>query len=97
VKAAAKGTAKATGESPPAGQAAAVRESCQTGDMATFIFRCPNTGQNVQGNWSSEDAPEHGYTYLLVQCTACLQLHFLNPLTGKVLGSDDDDGVDDDF
>jgi hypothetical protein len=66
-------------------------------DMATFIFRCPNTDQNVQGIWSSDDAPEHGYTYLPVQCTACLQLHFLNPLTGKVLGSDDDDGVDDDF
>jgi hypothetical protein len=60
-------------------------------------FSAVPTRTNVQGIWTSEDAPEHGYTYLPVQCTACLQLHFLNPLTGKVLGSDDDDEVDDDF
>jgi hypothetical protein len=65
--------------------------------MATFIFRCPNTNQNVQGLWSSEDMPEHGYTYLPVRCSACHQLQLLDPLTGRVMGSDDDNEVDDDF
>ncbi len=64
--------------------------------MATFIFRCPNTNESVRGSWSSEDMQQRGDTYLPLRCSACHQVHFLNPLTGKVLGSDDD-AVDDDF
>jgi hypothetical protein len=64
--------------------------------MATFIFRCPNTKQNVQGFWSAKDMPEHGRGYLSVRCSACHQLHLLNPLTGMVVGNEDDE-VDDDF
>ncbi len=36
--------------------------------MAIFIFRCPNTDQNVQGSWSSEDIQKRGDTYLPLRC-----------------------------
>jgi hypothetical protein len=58
--------------------------------MAPFVFRCPNTSQSVQG-WSADEVTEHGETYVPVQCIACRQFHFVNPLTAKVLGNTDDD------
>jgi hypothetical protein len=58
--------------------------------MAAFLYRCPNTGLNVQG-WVADDPAERGTgTYESFTCTACLQLHAVNPATGKVLGADDD-------
>jgi hypothetical protein len=70
---------------------------CRVIDMATFIFRCPSTDQNVQGYLSSEELSEHGDGYFAVRCTACRRAHLVNPLTGTVLGSTgDDDEVDDD-
>jgi hypothetical protein len=61
------------------------------GQMATFIYRCPNTGRNVQG-WSADDVTEESDTYDAVTCTACGQLHFVSQTTGKVLGDDRDSG-----
>jgi hypothetical protein len=58
--------------------------------MATFIYRCPNTGLNVQG-WSVEDVSDEPESYEATTCTACGQLHFVNQTTGKVLGGDDRD------
>jgi len=57
--------------------------------MATFLFRCPNTRLRVQG-WS-EESSENGDTYAPVRCVACSQMHYVNPATGRVLGSGDDD------
>jgi hypothetical protein len=61
--------------------------------MASFIFRCPNTGLNVQG-WVAEDPTERGREikeiYEAITCTACTRLHGVSPATGKVLGADDD-------
>jgi hypothetical protein len=57
--------------------------------MATFIYRCLNIDKNVQG-WTAEEC-EHEDTYVPVQCHACRQFHHVNPLTGKVLGGDNDD------
>jgi hypothetical protein len=58
--------------------------------MASFIFRCPNTGLNVQG-WVADDPTERGKEiYETITCTACTGLHVVSPATGKVLGSDDD-------
>jgi len=58
--------------------------------MASFIFRCPNTGLNVQG-WVADDLTESGNEiYETITCTACTRLHVVNPATGKVLGADDD-------
>jgi hypothetical protein len=60
--------------------------------MTPFIFRCPNTGLNVQG-WSAEDVTDEADdTYDAMTCTACGQLHFVNQTTGKVLGDDRDSG-----
>ena len=56
--------------------------------MAGFLYRCPNTGQLVQG-WSAEDVQNSEDSYESVTCLACSRLHFVNRGTGKVLGSED--------
>ena len=54
--------------------------------MAAFLYRCPNTALNVQG-WVADDPTEgKAETYEPVTCTACTQVHLVNPKTGKVLG-----------
>ena len=59
--------------------------------MATFLFRCPNTGLKVQG-WVADDPSEgDDNTYESMSCAACAQLHLVNPKTGKVLGGGDED------
>jgi hypothetical protein len=58
--------------------------------MATFIFRCPITRQNVQA-WIAEEVIESADTFLPVQCIACQQFHHVNLATGRTLGGDDDD------
>jgi hypothetical protein len=55
--------------------------------MSAFVYRCPATGLNVQG--FTADDPTEDETYESVSCTACLQVHMVNPKTGKVLGSQD--------
>jgi hypothetical protein len=58
--------------------------------MALFLYRCPNTGLNVQG-WIADDAAARDEeNYEPVICTACTRLHIVNPNTGKVLGTDED-------
>ncbi len=51
----------------------------------TFLYRCPATGQTVQG-WSAEEVTDDDTAYELVACVACAQVHFINQKTGKVLG-----------
>ena len=55
----------------------------------TFHYRCPNTGQAVQG-WSADDATDDGDEYQSVACLACAQVHLVNLKTGKVLGATED-------
>jgi hypothetical protein len=55
--------------------------------MPPFLYRCPNTGQTVQG-FTAEEMPKD--TYEAITCLACRRNHFVNP-TGKVLGEDDDE------
>jgi hypothetical protein len=58
--------------------------------MAPFVYRCPNTGMNVQG-WIADDPTEReGETYHSITCTICTRLHLVNPKTGRVLGADPD-------
>lgn len=58
--------------------------------MAAFLYRCPNTGQHVQG-WMADDPTDLGdNTYETVMCTACTRLHLVNPKTGKILGTDEE-------
>ena len=56
--------------------------------MAGFLYRCPNTGQLVQG-WSADEIPAEEDSYESVTCLACTQLHFVNRTTGRVLGTDE--------
>ena len=57
--------------------------------MPTFVFQCPNRGIHVQG-WTVEDTSDDETAYAPVQCTACRRLHYVNPVTGRVLGNTDD-------
>jgi hypothetical protein len=56
--------------------------------MPTFLYRCPNTGLDVQG-WVSDDPPSEDYSFQAVTCTACARAHLVNPKTGKVLAKED--------
>jgi hypothetical protein len=51
-----------------------------------FVYRCPNTGKNVQG-WVADDPTvrEQAF-YEAVTCTACAQVHLVEPKTGKLVG-----------
>jgi hypothetical protein len=53
--------------------------------MRHIIFKCPQTGLNVQ-HWlaDSPDAAEHAY--VSVVCQACTKVHFIHNSTGKLLG-----------
>jgi len=55
----------------------------------TFLYRCPNTRQTVQG-WSAEDVSDDDTSYQSVACPACAQTHLINLKTGKVLGTKED-------
>jgi len=58
--------------------------------MAPFLYRCPNTGDHVQG-WSAEEvSADQANTYETITCIACQRVHLVNPATGNVLTSDDD-------
>ena len=56
--------------------------------MASFLYRCPNTGQTVQG-WSAEEVTDDD-AYESVTCLACTRVHLINPKTGKILGEEED-------
>lgn len=56
--------------------------------MGAFLFTCPATGLHVQG-WVADNATKERNAFVTVACTACLQAHFVNVNTGKVLGETD--------
>jgi hypothetical protein len=57
--------------------------------VASFLYRCPNTGLNVQG-WIADDPTDgEADTYEAMTCTACTRVHLVNPKTGKVVGADE--------
>jgi len=59
--------------------------------MATFLYRCPTTGRNVQGWVAEEVNSDNGdNVYETLLCLACNRHHAVNPSTGKVLGADND-------
>ena len=56
--------------------------------MAPFLFKCPNTGFQVQG-WAADNGSEDDREiYRSITCLACGGLHMVNPETGKTLGTD---------
>jgi BRK domain len=57
--------------------------------MAAFLYRCPNTGLQVQG-YTADDLTEGDVeAYESLKCLACTRMHLVNPKTGKVLGADE--------
>jgi hypothetical protein len=56
--------------------------------MAMFVYRCPNTGLQVQA-FVADDPIEDEGEFEAIACTACTRLHWVSPKTGKVLGSDE--------
>ena len=51
--------------------------------MPTFLYRCPNTGKNVQG-WIADDPAAYSeHRYEAVSCLACARIHLVNPKTGR--------------
>ena len=55
-----------------------------------FLYRCPNTGDNVQA-WAADDPEDDDLTYVQVTCLACAQAHLVNPKNDKVLGGSEDE------
>jgi hypothetical protein len=60
--------------------------------MATLIFRCPRTGENVQA-WIADDArADNGdiisEIYESLKCPVCAHMHLVNRSTGRALGDD---------
>ena len=51
--------------------------------MIAFIYRCPRTGQQVQG-WAADHLAD-GEIYESVSCIACGRIHLVSPKSGKVL------------
>ncbi len=54
------------------------------GQMPTFLYFCPNL--HVQGWIVDDPAADQHDAYERVLCTACRQVHLVNPSTGKLLG-----------
>ena len=54
--------------------------------MGAFLFRCPITGQHVQGWWAEEVDP-NDERYESIICAACQGVHLVHPGTGKVMGA----------
>jgi hypothetical protein len=42
--------------------------------MPPFLYRCPNTGDNVQA-WAADDPEDDDLTYIQVTRLACAQAH----------------------
>jgi len=57
--------------------------------MATFLYRCPITRQKVQGFVADDVFDAEGEVFESITCSACGQVHLVNPKTGKVVGPDD--------
>jgi hypothetical protein len=41
--------------------------------MPPFLYRCPDTGDNVQA-WANDEPDDDDFTYVQVRCLACAHL-----------------------
>lgn len=51
------------------------------------LFDCPQTGQKVQILIAEESFGKGDASYETVDCLACSGAHFVDPVSGKVLGA----------
>jgi hypothetical protein len=58
--------------------------------MGAFLFKCPTTGHNVQAFRVEDQDSDNESSYHSMECLACGQVHFVNPVTRKVLGLPED-------
>lgn len=54
--------------------------------MAPFLYRGPSRSQTVK-SFTAAEVPSDSYE--ATTCLARRRLHFVNPITGKVLGEDE--------
>ena len=54
--------------------------------MLTFLYRCPATGYNVQGEYETGGRPPPAY--VPQTCLACQRLHLVDPTTGKLMAEE---------
>ncbi len=55
------------------------------------MYRCPSMGFRVQGYSVEETMEANANDYLTVLCVICQQIHILDPVTGGVLGEEDEE------
>jgi hypothetical protein len=58
--------------------------------MPVFVFRCPNSGLQVQG-YTRNEVAENSETYEGILCAMCQRIHLVNPASGEVAGDGGDD------
>ncbi len=61
------------------------------GGMRKLIFRCMQTGMNVQVHLPDDDA-DHPDSYVTVSCPACATIHLINKTTGRLLSDKENVG-----
>ena len=54
--------------------------------MQNFLYRCPQTGLNVQGHVKAQELPTR--TYVSQNCPVCGGVHLVNPHTGKLMSEE---------
>jgi len=55
--------------------------------MANFVFKCPVTGFNVLHELD-DDKDVLDNEFRAIKCRACMNVHFINQKTGKLLGQE---------
>jgi len=53
-----------------------------------FLFRCPTTGEEVQGFLVEETLSDNPDAYEPVTCLSCGQVHLINLKTRKIAGEE---------
>ena len=52
-----------------------------------IVFRCPQTGMNVQTHLEKQQRPE-GRSFQSFACPACTRLHFIDLASGQPMSRD---------
>src|ERR1700676_3277731 len=53
--------------------------------MTTFLYRCPDTRQQVQARTDGPPVADDAEAYQSVKCIACSRSHWVTPRTSRVL------------
>lgn len=53
--------------------------------MSQTLFRCPNTGMNVQHSAGEASSEKKDGALVVVNCPACARIHLVNAATGELV------------